>query len=89
MREFYLDNIDVPTFIEALDKCKGDVILVTEEGDYFNLMSKLSQLTGVMRLVEGGIVCKAKIICRNPDDEAMLFRLNLFGKFDETTEGNN
>ncbi len=83
MKAFYLDNIDVATLAKALDECKGQVILFTEEGDRFNLKSKLSQITGLMTLIEGGKVVSAKISCSDPDDEAKLFRLNLFGKIDE------
>jgi hypothetical protein len=36
-----------------------------------------------MKLIEGGVLCHAKIACSDPDDEAMLFRLNLFGKIEE------
>ena len=46
MKAFYLDNIDVATLMKALDECKGSVILITDEGDRFNLKSKLSQITG-------------------------------------------
>ena len=74
MKAFYLDNIDVATLMKALDECKGNVILLTDEGDRFNLKSKLSQITGIMKLIEGGIVCNAKISCSDPDDEAMLFK---------------
>ena len=83
MKAFYLDDIDVATFAKALDECKGQVILFTEEGDRFNLKSKLSQIAGLMTLIQGGKIVKAKISCSDPDDEAMLFRLNLFGKVDE------
>ena len=83
MKAFYLDNIDVAVLAKALDECKGQVILFTEEGDRFNLKSKLSQITGLMTLIQGGTIVKAKISCSDPDDEAKLFRLNLFGKIDE------
>ena len=83
MKAFYLDNIDVATLMKALDECKGSVNLITDEGDHFNLKSKLSQITGIMKLIEGGVLCHAKIACSDPDDEAMLFRLNLFGKIEE------
>jgi hypothetical protein len=74
-----MHNIDVKAFIKALDQCKGNVLLVTNENDRFNLKSKLSQLAGIMTLIEGGKLVEAKIICEDPDDESMLFRLNLFG----------
>ena len=83
MKAFYLDNVDVATLMKALDECKGQVILFTDEGDRFNLKSKLSQITGLLKLVEGGKLVNAKISCSNLDDEAMLFRLNLFGKIEE------
>ena len=83
MKAFYLDNIDIATFMKALDECKGQVVLFTEEGDRFNLKSKLSQIAGLLTLIQGGQIVNAKISCSDPDDEAMLFRLNLFGKIDE------
>ena len=55
MKAFYLDNIDVATLMKALDECKGSVILLTDEGDRFNLKSKLSQITGIMKLIEGPV----------------------------------
>ena len=75
-----MHDIDVKAFIKALDQCKGNVLLVTNENDRFNLKSKLSQLAGIMTLIEGGKLVEAKIICEDPDDESMLFRLNLFGQ---------
>ena len=78
-REFSMRNIDPAVFIETLDKTKGRVYLVTDDGDRFNLKSKLSQLAGIIKLIEGGKMVEANIICEDPDDESMLFRLNLFG----------
>ena len=78
-KAFSMHDIDVKAFIQALDQCKGNVLLVTAEDDRFNLKSKLSQLAGIINLIEGGRLVEAKIICEDPDDESMLFRLNLFG----------
>ncbi len=83
MKAFLMNNVEVSKLMQALDACKGDVMLITEEGDRFNLKSKLSQITGIMKLIEGGILVKAKIYCSDPDDEAMLFRLNLFGEVED------
>jgi hypothetical protein len=74
-----MNNIDVQAFMKALDSCKGDVMLITEEDDHFNLKSKLSQIAGIVNLIEGGKLVNAKISCSNPEDESMLFRMNLFG----------
>lgn len=79
-RAFSMHNVDPQSFIEVLDRCKGKVMLVTEDGDQFNLKSKLSQLAGLVKLIEGGKLVEAKILCDDPEDESMLFRLNLFGE---------
>jgi hypothetical protein len=79
-RAFSMRDLEPGAFIEALDRCKGKVFLVTDDGDQFNLKSTLSQLAGIVKLIEGGKMVEAKIICEDPDDESMLFRLNLFGK---------
>ena len=75
-----LHNVDVQAFLSILDTCEGDVFLVTEEGDRLNLKSKLCQLIGLTKLIEGGKITNAHIECMNEEDETKLFRFNLFGK---------
>ena len=65
-----LHNVDVTKFL---------AVLVTSEGDRLNLRSKLCQLVGLTRLIEGGRIAEASIICENKNDESKLFRLNMFG----------
>lgn len=79
-----MHNIDVTEFLSVLDSCKGNVYLVTHEGDKLNLMSKLSQLVGLSRLIEGGKITEAYVICDNVEDERKLFRLNMFGETEQT-----
>ena len=74
-----LHKIDFGKFIEALDQCKGNVWLVTEEGDKLNLKSRFCQLLGIAEIVKGGLVTEAKVICDDPDDDSLLFRFNLYG----------
>jgi hypothetical protein len=74
-----LHDVDVSSFLKVLDECKGKVFLVTDEDDRLNLKSKLSQLVGLTRLIEGGKIAQAFVICENPEDESRLFRFNLFG----------
>jgi hypothetical protein len=74
-----LHDINVPKFLELLDNCKGNVYLVSDEGDKLNLKSKLCQLVGLTKLIEGGKIASCYISCDNPDDESMLFRFNLYG----------
>lgn len=78
-----LHNVDVAEFLAVLDTCEGNVFLVTNEGDRLNLRSKLCQLVGLTRLIEGGKISEAFIVCENKEDESKLFRFNLLG---ETTK---
>lgn len=74
-----LHDIDVTKFLAVLDSCKGNVFLVTREGDHLNLKSKLCQLVGLTQLIEGGKIAEAYIVCENKEDESKLFRFNLLG----------
>jgi hypothetical protein len=78
-----LHNINVPNFLKVLDQCVGDVFLVTEEGDRLNLRSKLCQLVGLTRLIEGGSIAEASVLCELQEDETRLFRFNLYAKVEE------
>lgn len=42
-----LYDIDIVKLIDLLDKAKGNVYLVTDDGDKLNLKSKLCQLVGI------------------------------------------
>ena len=75
-----LHNIDASKFLTVLDACKGNVYLVTREGDHLNLKSKLCQLIGLTQLIEGGKIAEAYVLCDNPEDESKLFRFDLYGE---------
>lgn len=79
LKDLEMHNVNVTDFINALDKCKSGVYLVTAEGDRLNLKSKLCQFIGLAKLIEGGKISEARIECDSPEDESMLFRLNLYG----------
>ena len=74
-----LHDVNVPEFLKVLDSCTGEVYLMTRDGDKLNLKSKLCQLVGLTRLIEGGKIAEASIICENKNDESKLFRFNFFG----------
>lgn len=73
-----IHNIDIQDFMATLDKCKGDVFIETDEGDCLNLKSKLCQIMGIANILKGVMVSDVRIRCTNPDDETLLFRLNLY-----------
>ncbi len=79
MSSVEMHNIDVKEFLAEIDKCEGDVFLVTDEGDRLNLKSKLCQLIGLTSLIQGGKIANAHLECKKPEDESKLFRFNMFG----------
>lgn len=80
MSQVEMHNFDFKDFNEVLNSCKGDVFMVTDEGDRLNLKSKLCQLIGFTKLIQGAKVSSARIECSNPEDATKLFRFNLFGE---------
>ena len=66
-----MHDIDLKEFNEVLAACKGDVFMVTPEGDRLNLKSRLCQLIGI---------AEAKLECSDPEDQRRLFRFNMFGE---------
>ena len=73
-----LHDVNVPEFLNVLDSCTGEVYLMTRDGDKLNLKSKLCQLVGLTRLIEGGKIAEAFIMCETEEDERKLFRFNLY-----------
>lgn len=69
-----LYDIDVVKLIELLDKAKGNVYLVTEDGNTLNLKSKLCQLYGIKALLESAknSTVSAELNVENPEDELMF-----------------
>ena len=75
-----LHDIDVQKLIEMIDRCKGDVYLMTEEGDRLNLKSKLCQMIGLTKLIQGGTISEATLCAVDQDDDTMLLRYVLYGE---------
>lgn len=74
-----LHNVNVSEFLSVLDSCKGNVYLITREGDRLNLKSKLCQLVGLTQLISNGSIGEAYVLCEKKEDESKLFRFNLLG----------
>ena len=81
-----LNNINVNDFIKLIDACKGDLYLVTDEGDRLNLKSKLCQLIGLSNLIDGGIIHTASLVCTSIEDERLLVRYKLYKTIDAASE---
>ena len=75
-----LHNINLEDFIKAVDGCKGDVYLETEDGDVLNLKSRLCQMIGIATILKSTEIGEATVRCTNQEDETALFRYNLYGE---------
>ena len=73
-----LHDVEFSEFIKAVDGCKGDVYLETDEGDILNLKSRLCQIIGLSKVLKDASITEATIRCANPEDETILFRFNLY-----------
>jgi hypothetical protein len=69
-----LYDIDVQKLTQLLDRAKGNVYLVTSDGNKLNLKSKLCQLYGVGALLEKtkNSTLSVELSVENPEDELMF-----------------
>jgi hypothetical protein len=69
-----LYHIDVPRLTGLLDRAKGNIYLITEDGNTLNLKSKMCQLYGINTLLEKTkkSTVTAEINVENPEDELMF-----------------
>lgn len=79
MAGFQIHNFDFNKLIEFASTAKGDVLLKTPDGDILNLKSRLTQLLALSSAIDWGTVGEATVVCKDPEDESRLFRLNLYG----------
>lgn len=59
---------DVDKFLDTLCHCKGDVELVTSEGDRINLKSTLCQHLALKELFSDAKINNVEIIAHEPED---------------------
>ena len=61
-------------FFGVIDQCEEKVELVTENGDQYNLKSKLSQYASLANVVFGGVIPEVKLVTHSPEDTNRLIR---------------
>lgn len=72
-------NVDFKGFMEVIDKCEGNVYVITQDHDKINLKSKLSQIIGIASLISDGRVVIETITFDKLEDEGRMFRFLLYG----------
>ena len=78
-RNVTISEAELSEFVKTLDNCKGQVFLVTEEGDRINMKSQLCRMIGIHHIIAGGKFAGGKLECEYPEDASLLFRFNLYG----------
>ena len=75
-----IQNIDA--FFHVIDQCRGDVFLVTGEGDRLNLKSKLSQYVSLAKVFSTkGEIPELELIAKDEEDMARLIDFMIRGDF--------
>ena len=65
---------DIEKFFGVIDQCEGKVELVTENGDTFNLKSKLGQYVSLSKVFFGGVVPVVELVTHCPSDAGRIVR---------------
>ena len=73
-----IHDFDFNKLMQYAEKARGDVFLETPDGDILNLKSRLTQLMALSSAIDWGNIGTARVICKNPEDETDLFRMNLY-----------
>jgi hypothetical protein len=77
-----LYNVDVEEFAAMIQKCKGQVTLITEDGDRLVTNSMLSALVGFAPFLKVAEAKEINIECEYPEDNVrvMEFMMNYTSK---------
>lgn len=63
---------DVKRFLEIVLQCKGEVELMTKEGDILNLKSKLCQYIALSSMFTEAKIDDINIVVKDPEDMKLL-----------------
>lgn len=66
------EKIDYAAFFKTVQRCAGEVLLITNEGDKLNLKSTLSQFVFLAAVSGNFHFDNAVLDLENPDDASLL-----------------
>lgn len=76
MKFYKIDDIE--GFFRTVDKCKGRVELLTEEGDRLNLKSQLTKCVSLATFFSGREIKEMEILTSDPGDMDQLVRFCIY-----------
>jgi hypothetical protein len=65
-------NVDVEAFAQMIQQCKGQVVIITEDGDRLVTNSMLSALVGYSNILKVASVKEIEFECENPEDRVRV-----------------
>ena len=75
-----LTNVtNVEKLLKTIEECEGKVELVTEQGDRYNLKSKLSQYVSFVKILANSTIPKIEIMTSNRSDAQKLIKFMING----------
>ena len=78
MKVMNITNLE--KFFGVIEQCEEKVELVTENGDKYNLKSKLSQYVSLSKIVFGGVIPAVELITYSPSDSNRIIRYMMSNK---------
>lgn len=72
MKIMNITNLD--KFFGVIDQCEEKVELITENGDRYNLKSKLSQYVALAKVFFGGTIPSVELVTHCQEDKGRLLR---------------
>ena len=75
-----LTNVtNVDKFFKTIEECEGRVELITDQGDRYNLKSKLSQCISFVKILSNSTIPTVEIITSNCSDAQKLMKFMING----------
>lgn len=74
MKMKVMNITDVDKFFGVIDRCEGKVELVTDNGDIYNLKSKLGQFASLAKVFLNGKIPAIELVTHNPSDAGAIMK---------------
>lgn len=79
-----LENVsNIEGLFEIINKCKGNVELISQEGDRINLKSRLAQYLSIAGVFSNGYVRELEIYIEDANDRDRILEFIMSGKASE------
>ena len=71
---------DLDKFMKLIDECKGQVFVISDEGDKLNMKSKLTQFVALSNLFSSGYIERLELETTDEEDSARLLQFMMDGE---------